>query len=102
MPKPTVSILYCPRCGWLLRSAWLAQELLTTFAEELGGVTLEPAEEGGTFVIEVDGHAIWERRADGGFPQPKELKQRLRDRIAPERNLGHSEAKLPSTRPPRR
>jgi selenoprotein W-related protein len=90
--KPLVVITYCTQCQWLLRAAWLAQELLSTFADDLGGVTLVPAT-GGTFVITCDGVQLWERKADGGFPEAKELKQRLRDQIDPERHLGHNERK---------
>ena len=86
--KPRVEILYCRQCNWLLRAAWMAQELLSTFSEELGAVTLVPGT-GGAFHITVDGHPIWERKADGGFPDVKTLKQRVRERIAPERDLGH-------------
>lgn len=86
--KPAVTIVYCRQCNWLLRSAWMAQELLSTFSEELGAVTLVPAT-GGAFRIEVDGTLIWDRVADGGFPDVKALKQRVRDRIAPDRGLGH-------------
>lgn len=90
--KPLVVITYCTQCQWLLRAAWLAQELLSTFADDLGGVTLVPAT-GGTFVITCDGVQLWERKADGGFPEAKELKQRLRDQIDPQRDLGHNERK---------
>jgi len=86
--KPRVAITYCRQCNWLLRSAWMAQELLSTFSEELGAVTLIPST-GGAFQIEVDGDVIWERKRDGGFPDVKALKQRVRDRISPERDLGH-------------
>jgi len=34
---------------------------------------------------------IWERKRDGGFPEAKELKQRVRDRIDPQRSLGHND-----------
>ena len=30
-----VEIQYCTQCRWLLRAGWVAQELLTTFSEEL-------------------------------------------------------------------
>ncbi|GAD64302.1 hypothetical protein PA6_035_00620 [Aquipseudomonas alcaligenes NBRC 14159] len=86
--KPEVVITYCTQCQWLLRAAWLAQELLSTFADELGMVSLQPGT-GGVFRIVCDGVQLWERKADGGFPEAKELKQRLRDLIEPERNLGH-------------
>jgi selenoprotein W-related protein len=90
--KPTVSIEYCPRCGWLLRSAWLAQELLTTFERELGCLELIPSNTSGTFEIRVDGEVVWNRQADAGFPQAADLKRRVRDRVAPGRALGHSDA----------
>ncbi|CAM9127033.1 unnamed protein product, partial [Heterosigma akashiwo] len=40
---------------------------------------------------------VWDRKNEGGFPEAKVLKQRVRDEIAPERNLGHSEAKSTDT-----
>ncbi len=88
--KPRVEIEYCTQCHWLLRAAWLAQELLTTFEKELGGVTLVPGA-GGVFEVRVNGETIWSRKAEARFPDAKELKQRLRDRVAPEKDLGHSE-----------
>lgn len=89
-PKPRISIRYCTQCRWLLRAAWLAQELLTTFEEELGGVTLIPGT-GGVFEARLDDRLLWSRRAEGRFPEAKELKQRVRDLIAPDRSLGHSD-----------
>ncbi|QQS54925.1 MAG: SelT/SelW/SelH family protein [Candidatus Competibacteraceae bacterium] len=88
--KPRVSITYCTQCRWLLRAAWLAQELLTTFEQELGEVALRPGT-GGVFEIRVGDELIWSRQREGRFPEAKEVKQRVRDRIAPERNLGHSD-----------
>src|SRR4051812_34355364 len=86
-PKPHVAITYCRQCNWLTRSVWMAQELLSTFSEQLGAVTLVPCT-GGAFRIEVDGELVWERKRDGGFPDVKALKQIVRDRIDPERDLG--------------
>ena len=86
--KPVVDILYCRQCKWLLRAAWMAQELLSTFEEELGGVTLRSGT-GGVFVITIDGAPVWSRKAEGRFPDIVELKQRVRDLIAPDRALGH-------------
>ena len=88
--KPRVSITYCTQCRWLLRAAWLAQELLTTFEEELGEVGLQPGT-GGVFEIRVGNELIWSRKQEGRFPEAKEVKQRIRDRIAPDRHLGHSD-----------
>lgn len=68
----------------------MAQELLTTFEQELGGVMLAPGT-GGVFEIEIDGAALWSRKDQGRFPDIKELKQLVRDRIAPTKDLGHSE-----------
>jgi selenoprotein W-related protein len=71
----------------------MAQELLTTFAEELGSVTLIPDDTGGVFEIRLDGKLLWSRKEHGRFPDIKELKQLVRDEVAPERGLGHSDAK---------
>jgi selenoprotein W-related protein len=85
-----VVITYCTQCQWLLRAAWLAQELLSTFSDDLSRVSLEPGT-GGVFRITCDGAQIWDRKADGGFPEAKVLKQRLRDEIDPARDLGHND-----------
>lgn len=91
-PKPLITITYCTLCHWMLRSAWMAQELLSTFGEDLGGVTLVPTR-GGIFTIAYDGAVIWDRTVDGGFPDSKELKKRVRDRLDPARDLGHVDRK---------
>ncbi|MBP0602549.1 MULTISPECIES: SelT/SelW/SelH family protein [Aeromonas] len=92
MNKPRIEIRYCTLCRWMLRAAWLAQELLSTFDGELGEVALVPASKG-EFRILVDGVQVWDRVADEGFPEAKEIKQRVRDLIAPERDLGHADRK---------
>ena len=90
MPAPRIEIRYCTQCNWLLRAAWLAQELLSTFGDTLGEVALVPGT-GGVFEITADGQTVWERKADGGFPEAKVLKQRVRDVIDPGRDLGHAD-----------
>ena len=87
-----IEIEYCTQCRWLLRAAWLAQELLTSFTEELQEVALRPGR-GGIFVVRLNGEVLADRAADGGFPDLPKLKQSVRDRIAPGRDLGHSERK---------
>lgn len=84
-----VRIRYCTQCRWLPRATWIAQELLTTFPTELE-VTLEPGY-GGIFEVELAGAMIFSRAERRRFPEPKELKQKIRDRVDPERNLGHSD-----------
>ena len=85
-----VEIEYCTQCRWLMRAAWLAQELLTTFEAELAQVALIPGS-GGIFEVRLDGVCIFSRKEQGRFPESKELKQLIRDRIAPGRDLGHSD-----------
>lgn len=92
MEKAVISIYYCRQCNWMLRSTWLSQELLHTFSEEIESITLHP-DTGGRFEIICNGRQIWERKKDGGFPEAKILKQRVRDIIAPDRDLGHSDTK---------
>lgn len=76
-----------------------AQELLSTFSTSLGEVALQPST-GGTFTVTIttpssDPSAslttttLWDRKTDGGFPETKELKRRVRDVIDPGRDLGH-------------
>lgn len=91
MPRtPRLEIEYCTQCRWLMRAAWMAQELLTTFQTELGEVALLPGT-GGILEVRLDDRVVWSRAAEGRFPEIKELKQRIRDIVAPERPLGHSD-----------
>jgi len=88
-----VRIEYCTGCRWLLRAGWTAQELLTTFEKELEEVAIAPAATSGTFDVTVDGELLFSRKREGRFPEMKELKQLIRDHIAPDRHLGHSDKK---------
>lgn len=87
-----VEITYCTQCRWLLRVAWLAQELLTTFESDLQAVSLQPGT-GGIFEVRLNGKIIFNRKDFGRFPESKELKQLIRDVIDPARDLGHSDTK---------
>ncbi|TCD12096.1 SelT/SelW/SelH family protein [Pedobacter frigidisoli] len=91
--KPTITIEYCPKCGWMLRSTYMAQELLTTFTDEIRGVTLIPSEIGGSFLISVDDTLVFDRKDEKRFPEIKELKQLIRDHVSPDKDLGHSDRK---------
>ena len=68
----------------------MAQELLTTFDGQIAEMVLKPGT-GGIFEIHVDGKLLWSRHDQGRFPEIKELKQLVRDRIDPDRDLGHSD-----------
>lgn len=85
-----VEITYCRQCRWLLRASWMAQELLTTFDLEIGEVALVPGT-GGIFEVRVGDELVWSRKEKGRFPDIKELKQLVRDRVAPGRDIGHSD-----------
>ncbi|KAL2074516.1 hypothetical protein VTL71DRAFT_8294 [Oculimacula yallundae] len=80
---------------------------MSTFSTSLGEVALQPST-GGTFTVhlqtqvpnEVEGfpatvgqHLLWDRKTEGGFPETKELKRRVRDIIDPKRDLGHVDGK---------
>jgi selenoprotein W-related protein len=67
----------------------MAQELLTTFEKELGEIALIPGA-GGIFEVRLEGKLIFSREQQRRFPESKELKQLVRDRIAPDKDLGHS------------
>ena len=88
--EPRLEIEYCTQCRWLLRAGWTAQELLTTFTTELGEVALVPGT-GGVFDVRLGGETLWSRKEQGGFPDLAVLKQAVRDRVAPDRDLGHTD-----------
>ncbi|MDP3677758.1 MAG: SelT/SelW/SelH family protein [Methylotenera sp.] len=90
MSQYIVEITYCTQCRWLLRAAWLAQELLTTFEQDLTSVALSPGN-GGVFDITLNQQLIFSRKEAGRFPEAKEVKQLVRDYIDPNRDLGHSD-----------
>ncbi|KAJ4286295.1 hypothetical protein N0V90_013329 [Kalmusia sp. IMI 367209] len=112
---PRIAITYCTQCRWMLRAAYFGQELLSTFGTQIGEIALIPST-GGIFTVELthvpprsgtetaeaatgggaaeaeaEHVVLWDRKAEAGFPETKVLKQRVRDRIDPERHLGHSD-----------
>jgi len=97
--QPRITIAYCTQCQWLLRSAWMAQELLSTFGADLSEVALIPGT-GGVFQIAYEGDVLWDRKRDGGFPDAKTLKQRVRDSLDPTRDLGHVDRTRDDAAPP--
>jgi selenoprotein W-related protein len=85
-----VEIEYCTQCRWMLRAAWMAQELLSTFEGEIAEVALIPGS-GGIFEVRTGGHVLWSRHERQRFPEIKELKQVVRDAVAPGKSLGHAD-----------
>jgi selenoprotein W-related protein len=88
MAGPRLEIEYCVKCRFLLRAAWMAQELLSTFEGQLGEVSLVPGS-GGIFQVKLDGEVIASNRESKKMPEPAEVKRLVRDRVAPERTIGH-------------
>lgn len=97
-----------------------AQELLSTFNTSIGEIALIPAT-GGIFTLTmthviqgspesstvsagatrdaelpatVTNTVIWDRKTEGGFPETKELKNRVRNIIEPGMDLGHIDRSL--------
>ncbi|KAF2089277.1 hypothetical protein K490DRAFT_54903 [Saccharata proteae CBS 121410] len=97
---PRVAITYCTQCRWMLRAAYFGQELLSTFGNAIGEIALIPATASANQEADGDGEPpsadvqsvlLWDRKAEGGFPETKVLKQRVRDHLEPSRDLGHSD-----------
>ncbi|GGZ12754.1 hypothetical protein GCM10007049_00560 [Echinicola pacifica] len=75
-----------------MRAGWMAQELLTTFDQEIDEMSLLPGT-GGIYDIYANGNLVWSRKEEGRFPDITELKQAVRDAIAPDKSLGHADKK---------
>ncbi|PTU23360.1 hypothetical protein P175DRAFT_0168635 [Aspergillus ochraceoroseus IBT 24754] len=123
---PRIVIKYCTQCKWMLRAAYYAQEILSTFGTGIGEVALVPTT-GGIFSVAIvqssssgagagsssgsgsgsgsgdrvsDGETretetlLWDRKRDGGFPEVKVLKSRVRNVVDPSRDLGHTDRAL--------
>ncbi|MBD0400360.1 SelT/SelW/SelH family protein [Flammeovirga sp. EKP202] len=89
MEKIKITIEYCTLCQWTPRAVWLQQELLYTFNNEIEEISLRPTN-GGVFKIYVNEQQVWDRK-EQGFPEPKKVKQTIRNLIDPERSLGHTD-----------
>ncbi|KAJ7919388.1 Rdx family-domain-containing protein [Mycena leptocephala] len=97
-----VTIEFCDRCRWLHRASWVQTELLLTFPPPIiGCIALLPRnseETAGRFRVWVTKTSevpqlAWDRKVEGGFPELKVLKQRIRDVVQPGKSLGHSDKK---------
>jgi len=97
--RPAITFTYCTQCNWLLRTARVAQALLSSFGQDIGSGTMIPGD-GGVFQITLDGAQIWDRKDQGGFPEARQLRQRIRDRLWPDRDLGHLDGHSPAKETP--
>jgi len=102
LPGPSVTIEFCDRCRWLHRATWVSTELFLTFPtpvlKAISILPLNSEETGGRFRVWLFLESqppilVWDRKIEGGFPELKVLKQRIRDRIQPGKSLGHSDHK---------
>ena len=91
MKKRSITVEYCTKCKFMMRSAWIAQELLQTFEGDIDEAVLKPSEIPGIWRIYANDQSIWDRKTERGLPEMKDLKRRVRDVIAPEKKLGHAE-----------
>ncbi|QLG72905.1 hypothetical protein HG535_0D06140 [Zygotorulaspora mrakii] len=83
MPYPKINIIFCIKCKWNLRSAWYLQELLQTFGEQIGEISMIPGPSGefkitGQLTANSEPICIWDRKIHNGFPESKLLKQKVR------------------------
>jgi len=102
----TISIEFCDRCRWLHRATWVQTELFLTFPpptiESVALVPRNTEETAGRFRVWLSRGShppelMWDRKVEGGFPELKILKQRIRDHIQPGKSLGHSDVKAKSS-----
>ncbi len=75
----------------MLRAAYMAQEILTTFTDEIHGILLQPSEINGRYTVCINGREVFDRKRAGHLPEIKVLKLLIREVVAPEKNLGHSD-----------
>ncbi|EDR14148.1 uncharacterized protein LACBIDRAFT_305677 [Laccaria bicolor S238N-H82] len=103
LSSTTLVIEFCDRCRWLHRASWVQTELFLTFPPPvIGTISLIPLntdETAGRFRVwlSILGSQapllVWDRKVEGGFPELKVLKQRIRDLLQPGKDLGHSDRK---------
>ncbi|RPD61904.1 hypothetical protein L226DRAFT_613260 [Lentinus tigrinus ALCF2SS1-7] len=97
---PSITIEFCDRCRWLHRATWTSTELFLTFPtpiiKAINIMPLNAEDTAGRFRVWLyrdgkDPVMVWDRKFEGGFPELKVLKQRIRDHIQPGKSLGHSD-----------
>ena len=80
----TVHLTYLPSSALVSASATNASDIA-----DAGGAATASAAPPPPPPQETKEVLLWDRKVDGGFPETKELKRRVRDVIEPGRDLGH-------------
>ncbi|KLO12860.1 hypothetical protein SCHPADRAFT_828889 [Schizopora paradoxa] len=99
LPNSSITIEFCDRCRWLHRATWVSTELFLTFPPPIiNGIHIVPLNSEKTagrfrvwLSLSTGPYLVWDRKIEGRFPELKELKQRVRDKIQPGKSLGHSD-----------
>jgi len=86
--KPVIKIEYCPVCGWLPTATYIAQELLTTFKNELQAVSLEPSSVTGRFIVQILHKGLVDPKFDISNTDIKVIKRQIRVHIDTDLSTG--------------
>ncbi len=85
-----LEIEFCAVCKFQGRAFFLARELYDQRPDLFDEIALLPVS-GGAFNVSYDGALVWDYRAQGGFPDPKTIREAILDatgqRATPERHL---------------
>ena len=95
MKENRITIEYCTKCKFMMRSTWISQTLLQTFDGDPPEAALRPSTAPGLWQIFANNQLAWDRKTERGIPKLKNLKRRIRDIIAPNKDLGHAETVEP-------
>lgn len=80
--KPVkVTITYCAECGYEPQTLELAGALMKAFGAKLSGIELIPWHDG-SFDVLIGGELVHSMYREGGFPEPADIIQAVRDRLA--------------------
>ncbi|HLB22958.1 MAG TPA: Rdx family protein [Dehalococcoidia bacterium] len=73
-PKHRLEIEFCQVCKFGGRAFFLARELFDQRPDLADEIVLVPSS-GGAFTVRFDGQVLWDYKLQGGFPDPKEIRE---------------------------
>lgn len=73
-PRHRLELEFCMVCKFHGRAFWLARELMDQRPDLADEWVLVPSS-GGAFTVRYDGQPVWDYRAAGRFPEPKEVRE---------------------------